>query len=707
MYETYVVNTPTRSRNNVGAKDLEKTLREQKKAAAMKRNPYVYTQDGGMDVPLDSWSVLRKNRAGKPVEWLYPRADGMRFTVEKAGKKYRLLKGKRNAMPKLVGLYKTPTDAKRAAFSRRNSNGDTARQLRWSGGKGSYAAQSPTHNYRIMKVFDGWRVLVSARGKQPGARSQPIAVVGDLATAKRRAQEHANGRESIKRRNIPMSAAEVARRIDDGLPNRLRHYTEVYTRKVVGAPSVAVIFARTNDRSQLARLNAPGLQIDIGDFAPSRLEGGVGGDASTKVDKVTVQTFRSRGVPRLRKRTTTPDKAVDYVVKWFKKNEAALMGTVTKSKNAGTSSKFPSLTATESKILSLSQDIDRVRSTLSGAGGRLEVTPAHARAALSQLDVIDRKVKGLRGAGAKRIRDDSKFYRAKAKKLLGAKTSRKNAGKTKRNARSPFDNMAWHSDPLVRDIYSEVDDRGLADVAAAIMEVYQNYDRNIRSGKATSYLTQEESADAAIMASNIVDWANYAEAYGDYSDPPWRRRNRKGTRSRNTKRKKASMAQRNKPKTAAQKRAATAMKAKSKLGISLKEAHKLAAEGKLTPSGSLKKGASAPKARKAAKKKAAKKAPKKRAAKKSPAKKKARRPGGGASLPAKKKTAAKRKGPAKRQSVAGKPCPPTRTEVSKGGAKLRTGKTKSTRAQGGRTLAREKWCARVMRNAMNLKQDLL
>lgn len=105
-------------------------------------------------------------------------------------------------------------------------------------------------------------------------------------------------------------------------------------------------------------------------------------------------------------------------------------------------------------------------------------------------------------------------------------------------ARSTFDNMAWHHDPLVRDIYSEIDDRSNEEIGEAIYEVYfgseEEYEgdgesewvdptRSFQEAKATSRLTKKESGDATILASQIVDWANYGQAYGDYGNPPWER----------------------------------------------------------------------------------------------------------------------------------------------------------------------------------------
>ena len=96
-------------------------------------------------------------------------------------------------------------------------------------------------------------------------------------------------------------------------------------------------------------------------------------------------------------------------------------------------------------------------------------------------------------------------------------------------ARSNFDNMAWHHDMQVRDIYGAIDDRSLDEIAEGIMEVHQNYDRGFEEAKATEHLTESQSGDATILASHIVDWANYATAYNDYSNPPWERAGNPGT----------------------------------------------------------------------------------------------------------------------------------------------------------------------------------
>ena len=118
-------------------------------------------------------------------------------------------------------------------------------------------------------------------------------------------------------------------------------------------------------------------------------------------------------------------------------------------------------------------------------------------------------------------------------------------------ARSAFDNMAWSPDSLVREIYSEVDDRPLDEIADSIYEVYfgteEEYEdedepgwvdptRSFQEPRATKQLTKKQAADASILASQIVDWANYAKAYGDYDDPPWEREGnpKQRKRQRNT-----------------------------------------------------------------------------------------------------------------------------------------------------------------------------
>ena len=97
-----------------------------------------------------------------------------------------------------------------------------------------------------------------------------------------------------------------------------------------------------------------------------------------------------------------------------------------------------------------------------------------------------------------------------------------------------YEAMAWSQDPLVRDIYSEIDDRDLYEIAASINDVYFGADweweeveedvelmRSFEEPVATRNLTQDEASDALILASSIVDWANYGVSYGDYSNPPW------------------------------------------------------------------------------------------------------------------------------------------------------------------------------------------
>lgn len=89
--------------------------------------------------------------------------------------------------------------------------------------------------------------------------------------------------------------------------------------------------------------------------------------------------------------------------------------------------------------------------------------------------------------------------------------------------RSPIDAMAWSPDPLVRDIASEIDDRPVEDIAESVMEVWHRYDREFQNPRATERLTRVEAVDATTLASHVVDWANYATAYGDYESPPWER----------------------------------------------------------------------------------------------------------------------------------------------------------------------------------------
>lgn len=88
-------------------------------------------------------------------------------------------------------------------------------------------------------------------------------------------------------------------------------------------------------------------------------------------------------------------------------------------------------------------------------------------------------------------------------------------------ARSTYDNMAWSQDQLVRDIYGEIDDRPLDEIAESIMEVQG--DRSFAEPKESQYLTREQDVEVQLLASHIVDWANYGTAYNDYSNPPWER----------------------------------------------------------------------------------------------------------------------------------------------------------------------------------------
>lgn len=87
----------------------------------------------------------------------------------------------------------------------------------------------------------------------------------------------------------------------------------------------------------------------------------------------------------------------------------------------------------------------------------------------------------------------------------------------KKNSKNPYDAMAWSPDPAVREIYSEIDDRDLSEIAEAIVFLESEF----REPKATDRLSKKEAADASVLASQIYDWANYAMAYGDFSNPPW------------------------------------------------------------------------------------------------------------------------------------------------------------------------------------------
>ena len=94
--------------------------------------------------------------------------------------------------------------------------------------------------------------------------------------------------------------------------------------------------------------------------------------------------------------------------------------------------------------------------------------------------------------------------------------------------------MSWSPDRLVREICSEIDDRPLCEIAESICDVVFGSDlewemapdgaellRSIAEPIATDHLTLGESREASILASHIIDWANYGCAYGDYSGAPW------------------------------------------------------------------------------------------------------------------------------------------------------------------------------------------
>jgi len=115
-----------------------------------------------------------------------------------------------------------------------------------------------------------------------------------------------------------------------------------------------------------------------------------------------------------------------------------------------------------------------------------------------------------------------------------------NKGKMKRNPgkmtrKMALDAMNWSSDPLVREIASEIDDRDLEDIAQGVYDIYfgteeaydeteqEDYIRSFEEPRATNNFTKDEAVEATLLASNIVDWANYAIAYRDYSNPPWER----------------------------------------------------------------------------------------------------------------------------------------------------------------------------------------
>ena len=82
--------------------------------------------------------------------------------------------------------------------------------------------------------------------------------------------------------------------------------------------------------------------------------------------------------------------------------------------------------------------------------------------------------------------------------------------------------MSWSSDQLVRDIASELDDRDLSEIAESIMAIFA--DRAFEEPQAVHHFGRDQMVAATTLASQIVDWANYAQAYGDYGDPPWRRK---------------------------------------------------------------------------------------------------------------------------------------------------------------------------------------
>lgn len=96
--------------------------------------------------------------------------------------------------------------------------------------------------------------------------------------------------------------------------------------------------------------------------------------------------------------------------------------------------------------------------------------------------------------------------------------------------------MAWSPDFLVRDIGSQVDDRDLYEIAESVMKIksgsedeYEDEDelgwvdpsREFEEPHATQHLTHAEAVEALLLASRIVDWADYGLAYGDFGDPPW------------------------------------------------------------------------------------------------------------------------------------------------------------------------------------------
>jgi hypothetical protein len=100
--------------------------------------------------------------------------------------------------------------------------------------------------------------------------------------------------------------------------------------------------------------------------------------------------------------------------------------------------------------------------------------------------------------------------------------------------------MAWHSDLFVRDIGYVVrratpegigDAVELEEIAEAVMEAVMVPDdpgspwptpvRAFAAPRATDRMTKDEAVEASTLASQIVDWARHAGAYGDYSGPPW------------------------------------------------------------------------------------------------------------------------------------------------------------------------------------------
>jgi hypothetical protein len=133
---------------------------------------------------------------------------------------------------------------------------------------------------------------------------------------------------------------------------------------------------------------------------------------------------------------------------------------------------------------------------------------------------------------------------------------------------TPLEAMNWSTDPAVSAIYHQLNweratsrylDWNLSEEKKrkAAERIMHDWKGSFEEPVATDRLTLKESKAATQLASDIVDWANYAVAYNDVSNPPWwtsdamhpvenPRKKSKATKKKATKKKKKTLKSRTK-----------------------------------------------------------------------------------------------------------------------------------------------------------------